>query len=216
MNPFVTPLMRAAPRRMMKEEADAFARRTGWVDDIAVIDPDTSVVEVLALPWWDGVELVVARDPGWPRDNALAAWMLDDQLTRLDGTSPPIHKLNARRPPRLDAATVLPYLGFFCFFVRGEEGPFTILESADDPLMSAPAAYELGDRIRPAALLAEKEDGFHCEATVWYADTFFLSNFVVRKNGMIEMIEDEPILQETGLRIDMPLVFKQPASGADG
>jgi hypothetical protein len=55
-------------------------------------------------------------------------------------------------------------------------------------------------------LLAKKDDGHHCEAIVWYLDAFFLANFVVKPNGMVEMTEDEPLIQESGSFLDMPLV----------
>lgn len=216
MTPFVTPLMTRRPRRMSPEETDAFARRAGWVDDIAVITAQTSVVDVIETPWWDGVELIVARDPSWPEAGALAAYLLDDHLRRLDGTSQPIHEMNARRTPRIDADTVLPYLGFFCFFVRAEHGPFGIVESADDWLLPEAARHEEATMyLRPAAFLEERDDGLHCEATVWYSDALFLSNFVVDRSGMIEMVEDEPLVQVEGATVSFPLVFgrTKPAGG---
>ena len=48
-----------------------------------------------------------------------------------------LHDLAASEPLRLSPENVLGYLKFFCFFVRGDEGAFYILEQADDPMVPA-------------------------------------------------------------------------------
>ena len=58
-------------------------------------------------------------------------YLLDgsDALQPLNGRSDPIHAANAAESLALDAGTVLDYLRFFVFFLRGSEGPFTLLEA---------------------------------------------------------------------------------------
>lgn len=213
MKPFQFPLFDADPRRLSTEEVDDFARRAGWIDDIAVISRETSVVEVLSLSWWEGIELVIARDPEWQGrhsfDNSVGAWLRDEHLHRLDGTSPPIHTMNAKLPPAFNDQNVLSYLGFFCYFMHAEEGPFVIVQSADDPIIPKNAPEEsLALMPRPAQVLRQDEQGYHCEALVWYSDALFLSNFIVRESGMVEMINDEPLVSELGVRIQFNLKFQ--------
>jgi len=193
---------------MPRQEIDAFARRVGWIDDTAVIDPDTSVVEVLRLRWWDRVELITACDPAWSGEMSFAAWMRHDHLYRLTGESPPIHLMNKIQKPRIDADTVLSYLSFFCFFVRGEDGPFSIVQSAKDPhVPKGVLSRDVARNLRPAKILAEREDGFHCEAVVWYGNQLFLSTFVVMPSGMVKMIDDHPLPGAVRAKFEGELTF---------
>ena len=81
--------------------------------------------------------LLELTDAGWQRPGLRLCYArLDDgKLLRLAGRSPPIHELNAAAPIRLTEHNVLDYVRFFGFFVRGEHGPFYVVESADDPLL---------------------------------------------------------------------------------
>nr|VFJ51066.1 MAG: hypothetical protein BECKFW1821A_GA0114235_103010 [Candidatus Kentron sp. FW] len=213
MKPFQFPLLNTDPRRLSPEEVDGFARRTGWIDDIAVISPETSLVEVQPLPWWEGVELIVARDPEWQArhgiENSAGAWLRDEHLHRLDGTSNPIHAMNAKTKPVFNDQNVLSYLGFFCHFVHAEDRPFVIVQSADDPIVPNNAPEKMLAWLpRPAQLLRQDERGYHCEALVWYADALFLSNFIVSESGMVEMIEDEELASELGASMQFNLKFR--------
>lgn len=216
MKPFQIPLFDTDPRRLSTAEVDNFARRIGWIDDIAAISPETSIVEVYPLSWWKDVDLVIARDPVWQDrhefDNSAGAWLRDEHLHRLDGTSPPIHSMNAKTTPAFNDQNVLSYLGFFCHFVHGTYaggGPFSIIQFADDPIVPNNAPEEmLGLMPRPVQLLKQDEQGYHCEALVWYSDALFLSNFIVRESGMVDMIDDEPLASELGARIQFNLKFR--------
>ena len=207
MNPFLLPLSRLQPQRLDAAEVDAFARRTGWVDDVAVIDAATSCVERTLLPWWSGVDLMVARDPAWPGAPTVAAWLLDDHLNRLTGDSAPIHAINQRQRPVLDEHTVLPYLGFFCLFMSNAEGPFLIVDGPEDAVRYGARFDEAtAGALRPAALLGRGDDGFRCEATVWYAETLYLASFQVRPDGNVLMTDDEPVATVSDSRCTMRYV----------
>lgn len=213
MKPFQFPLSNTNPRRLNTEEVAAFAQRTGWIDDIAVISPETSVVEVQPLSWWEGVELIIARDPEWQDrhgfENSAGAWLRDEHLHRLDGTSPPIHAMNAKASPTFDDQNVLSYLKFFCHFVHGDDGPFAIVQSADDPIVPNNIPEEaLAVMPRPAQLLKRDENGYHIETLVWYTDKLFLANFIVRESGMVDMIDDELLARKLGASIQFNLKFQ--------
>ena len=107
-------------------------------DDVKAIGYKTSMQSTKAawraLPFYEDVVLIRLRDPSWG-NKRLTIYFLTDQgiLYRLMGQSPPIHEVNGKAPIQVTEDNVLDYLRFFCYFVRGEEGPFLIVESIDNP-----------------------------------------------------------------------------------
>lgn len=175
---------------------------------------DETRVEAVSLPWYEGMVLFRLTDPAWlPK---LAIYYLGDSIAvsgslyRLNGTSPPIHEVNATAPLVLNEQNVLGYMKFFCFFVRGQEGPFYILESADDPVIppDAPesALAAMRNTVRAATLEGRDEHGnYLCSAVVWYSNAVFWSDFRVQQGGMVEMVDDEPIAADLPMVVDLPV-----------
>ena len=173
--------------------------------------PDARV-EITGLAWYERASLVRVSDPGWPNPALTAYFVLSSAgtLVRLAGVSPPLHDLAASEPLRLSPENVLGYLKFFCFFVRGDEGAFYILEQADDPMV--PADIDEGLRrvlretVRPAFLDGLDEQGRHvCDAVVWYSNALFIARFGVASSGMMEMLSDEPIAGDLPIRAEAPI-----------
>ncbi|HPF79024.1 MAG TPA: hypothetical protein PLF01_06990, partial [Alphaproteobacteria bacterium] len=104
----------------------------------------------------------------------------------------------------------LDYLRFFCFFVRGEEGPFLVAESMEDTYVPK----DLDDKtrmviegtVRPATFEGKDANGnWLCDAVVYYSNALFIANFAVQPSGMIEMLDDEPIAADLPVKIDAPV-----------
>lgn len=206
MNAFRVPLSSSTPAWMPPSEVHAFSGKVGVIDDVGVITKETTAIQTEALPWWKGRRLIIARDPHW--GGVMSAWVQDEQLHRLDGTSAPIHALNAIGHSDISAEHAIPYLGFFCTFVHGPEGPFAIATSPEDPMLPPGArSGQAADFLRPVTLLRSDEKGHHIEAVVCYGSAIFLSKFIVSRNGMCGMLED---LTLTAIEdhIDMKLRFK--------
>jgi hypothetical protein len=189
----------------------------GFLDQINPIDgkykvsPQTTKVAWRSLPFYDDVVLVRATDSMWSPSN-LTVYYLTRQgdLYRLNGTSPPIHEVNAKAPVKVTEENVLEYLKFFCFFVRGEEGPFLIAEDIDSPdmpkNMDPKTKAVVEGTIRPASYEGKNEQGFFlCDAVVFYSNALFIANFSVQPSGMIEMMDDEPIAADLPVRVDAPI-----------
>ena len=105
---------------------------------------------------------------------------------------------------------MLDYLRFFCFFVRGEEGPFYIAEEMDDANlpndMDEATSGVLESVIRPASYEGTNEQGHYlCNAVVFYSNALFYADFAVQKSGMIEMLDDEPIAADLPSKVDRPV-----------
>lgn len=193
------------------EELAGFLEQINPIDGKYHVKADSTQVEWRMLPFYDQVALIRVKDPNWTNPN-LNIFYLTDQgnLFRLNGTSPPIHEVNAKAPIKVTEENVLDYLRFFCYFVRGEEGPFYIAESMEDPNM--PTEMDETTRsviegtIRPATFEGMNDQNHYlCDAVVFYSNALFIANFAVQPTGMIEMLDDEPIAADLPVRVEQPV-----------
>ena len=189
-----------------------FLGQIGPVDGVIRTVPETTSCYWHALPWYENVVLVRLTDSTWKNTN-LAIYYLsfNDSLYRLNGTSPPIHEVNANAPIKLSSDNVADYLRFFCFFVRGEEGPFYIAEDINDPFIpsfeDSPAAQAVfSEALTPVSYEGQNEQGyFLLQATVFYSNTLFTSNFAIRPTGLVEMLEDILLAGDIPGKVNAPL-----------
>ena len=189
----------------------------GFLDQINPIDgkyrtsPNSTQVAWRTLPFYDSVALIRVQDPNWVNKNMTIYYLTDQgNLFRLNGTSPPIHEVNSKAPIKINEDNVLDYLRFFCFFVRGDEGPFYVAEDMSDPNlpqgMDGTTHSVIEGTIRPASFEGMNEQGhFLCDAVVFYSNALFIANFVVQQSGMIEMLNDEPIAGDLTSKLDKPI-----------
>ena len=196
---------------VMGEELEGFLGQVNPIDGKYQVNGKTTEVAWRQLPFYDNMVLIRLRDRTWGKQK-LSIYYLTDQgaLYRLNGTSPPIHEVNAKAPIRVTEQNVLDYLRFFCFFVRGEEGPFLIAESMQDPYIpqtdDPKTKAVIEGTVRAASYEGRNEQGyFMCDAVVYYANALFIATFAVQPGGMIEMLNDEPIAADLPVRVDAPV-----------
>jgi ankyrin repeat protein len=182
------------------------------VDDRLRVDAATASAAVMRLPWYQRVSLLRIRDAQWTRERLAVFYLVgpDGSLHRLNGTSPAIHEMNRTAPVQLSAETVLDYLRFFGFFVRGEEGPFYILEDRGDPLLPAnldPTVESILKQFAaPAVYEGQSPEGnYLSSALIFYSNALFRARFSIQSSGMVEMLDDEPLAAELPFRIDAPI-----------
>lgn len=169
------------------------------------------------LPMYDHVRLLCLTSDEW--DAGLRVCYLSDQdnLLRLNGTSPPIHEMNAKAPINITGENVLYYLSFFCFFVRGEEGAFYVVYDLEDELLpegfsaarskEKPAPLTPQQLFRRPCLHGQDADGkWRASALIHYSNAVFLADFLIHPTGMIDMVEDEPLLADLPCRVNAPLM----------
>jgi hypothetical protein len=193
------------------EELTGFLEQIGPVDGKYNVSAESTSVSWRALPFYDRVVLVKVKDTSWmPKNLNIYYLTVDGNLYRLNGTSPPIHEVNALAPVKISEENVLEYLRFFCFFVRGEEGPFLIAESMDNPDlpkdMDDKTRSVVEGTIREASFEGINEQGFFlCDGVVFYSNALFIANFAIQPTGMIEMLDDEPIAADLPVKVDVPI-----------
>lgn len=176
------------------------------------LDPEKVSITGRDLAFYKDTRLYRINSPEFDEDS-LGLFFLSDgsKLLHLNGSSPPIHEKNAAEIT-LNEDTALPYLAFFCFFVRGEEGPFLVVDSMEndllpesfrepDPERQNNEAAEAHRLYRPPALFGTDEDGgFRTSAMIFYSNAIFVADFVVQTTGMVEMLEDEPVMTDLSVR----------------
>ena len=193
------------------EELAGFLEQINPIDSKYKVKAESAEVHWRTLPFYETVALIRVKDPSWT-EKELYIYYLTDQgnLFRLNGTSPPIHEVNDKAPIKVNEGNVLDYLRFFCFFVRGEEGPFYVAETVDDPNMPQDmddaTRSTLTDIVAPAEFLGVNDKGYLlCKAVVFYSNALFIANFAVQPSGMIEMLDDDPIVPDLPTKIDKPV-----------
>lgn len=193
------------------EELSGFLDQVNPIGGKHRVSAATTKVEYRMLPFYDNVAMIRVKDPAWTPSNLYIYYLTDQgNLYWLNGTSPPIHEVNAKAPIKVTDDNVLEYLRFFCFFVRGEEGPFLIAESMDDPYIPKQVDERtksvIEGTVRPASYEGKNEKGFFlCDAVVFYSNALFIANFAVQPGGMIEMLDDQPIAADLAVKVDAPV-----------
>lgn len=144
-------------------------------------------------------------------------YLLDgpDATHWLDGSSAPIHETNAAEQLALTDETVLDYTRFFLFFLRGDEGAFTLVEAPtevrargkDDAWfdqfrseLNFPVAklwmrlQRAREQVKPLALGKKDEEGrWLLEAVLAYGRDLYRATLAVAPDGQITMLDDQPI-----------------------
>lgn len=192
------------------EEKKGFLDKVGTIDERHQTSEDQTEIHWRQLPFYKQAALVRLRDSQWDPSNLNVYYLTyKGELTRLDGTSPPIHQMNAEAPIKLDEDNILDYLRFFCFFVRGEEGPFLVSETMETfglPEMDEGTSKAVEGVLRPATYEGKNDEGHYmCDAIVFYSNALFLANFAIQQSGMIEMLEDDPLVQDLSVKVDVPV-----------
>lgn len=124
----------------------------------------------------------------------------------LDGTSPPIHELNAVLPVRLDTEEqAKAYLRFFTSGIQAELGPFIIVEKTSDlwwksDCDTTESRAMLGLKLRPLEITKAPQGGWNAESTMVYSNVLFNTTMRVAATGVVEMNEDLPLQTDLPIR----------------
>jgi len=190
-------------------ERQTFLERLKDIDGLPQIDPLTTRACVYEFPFYPDKDLVVLTNARWRPEGARLCFMRSDMdVWHLNGTSPPVHEMNARTELVITEDCVLRYLAFFCFFVRGEDGPFLIVDRPSNSFLPADKDVhgKLVEVYRAARRCKQTGDGdWHVTALVYYSHATFLADFLVHLSGMIEMLDDHPVAANLAAKVDAPL-----------
>lgn len=197
------------------EDATELFARIDPIDGRLSLDGHVSLAE-RSLPMYDDVRIFCLTSDRWDEGLRVCYLTHEDNLFRLNGTSPPIHEVNSKAPIRITEENVLYYLSFFCFFVHGEEGPFYIVHDLEDKLLPKGFAEAKSERLpdspspkqlfrRPRLFGQDEKGKWRLSALVHYSNSLFLADFLVHSTGMIDMNNDESLLADLPCRVHAPL-----------
>ncbi|MEL6652397.1 MAG: pentapeptide repeat-containing protein [Bacteroidota bacterium] len=187
-------------------------KRVSPVDGKYRLDLETSRVFQRNLPFYKNVRLLAFIDPSWSNPNLVIYYLKDkDSLYRLNGTSTPMHEVNAKAPIKLNEDNVLEYFRFFLFMLRdGDKKPFRLLENIEVSELSGDldkaSKILMEDAIRSASFDGlDDENNFLLSGTVLYENYIAIVNSKVQLNGMIEFLDDEPIVEDLPVKWNIPI-----------
>ncbi|MEX0313857.1 MAG: hypothetical protein AB3N18_06750 [Allomuricauda sp.] len=182
-------------------EREEILERVNPIDGKYKTNVGTKIMRTNVSFYNDNVFVLCLTNPDWKKNLEIYYFWDSGNLFRLNGTSPPIHEVNAKAPIKLDKSNVIDYLRFFCFFVHAENGPFLLFETIDQleiplKLMSDKEVEILKDIVYTAKLNNINNKGnFLVTSMVWHYKDVFAARFEIQKSGMIEMLEDETVVE---------------------
>ncbi len=128
----------------------------------------------------------------------------------INGSSSVIHQIreeiiNNESGIRLTQQNIIDYVRFFCWAVEGDDGHFVQPNFYEQfPLKGIPAPDQnlkgLKERLTP--ILMNSDPPFEVKACIAYGPDLFEADFRIEENGMIEMVDDLPLLSELPLQTD--------------
>jgi ATP-dependent Zn protease len=166
--------------------------------------------KVSPLPFykeWRLVNLVVDQPKGEEDlvlEDTWALWHKGEPPILLDGSSGPVHEVNEKEHLQLDEPLIADYIRWFCFCVQADGQAFLIWEKP--PKTVTPKDKKTLELIQPLTFQGRgADDSWQYQGTVIYSDVVFKAVFAVQKDGQMEMLDDEPLLNNIPKRL-------QPAS----
>lgn len=164
------------------------------------------------LPFYpdDTARILRANHPDWPAKKFLYYLNHDDKLYWLNGSSSPIHEFNAKYTLSLAGDRAMAYLKFYCFFVRGEEGPFYVIDGRDAALLPQGMTQDEHQKLHavfqgPRDWGFSEDDNRRISSQIYYSNAVFTADFNILPTGTVEMVDDWSVLWDLTAKVDAPL-----------
>ena len=195
----------------IKLEPTQAARMTDRINPYLdmLFDPARATVMIHELPFYEGHNLVeIARHDQHPPIIRVAVTNDKEDVTLLNWTNEPIHKLNRTVPITLNDDNVMDYIRFFFSYVRGKHGRFIVIDSVDDidwREEPAPAGRKaLAKMIEPMQLIRREEDGTMVfSLCIVFRDSLFTAEAHVKQDGLIILQNEELLVEDIPVADDL-------------
>ncbi|WP_299870705.1 hypothetical protein [uncultured Hoeflea sp.] len=167
--------------------------------------------DTIGLGFYPKFSLVRMRASSWEPMNLIWYFLISDvEIIRLNGTSPAIHKANEEGALSLSLDNCLDYLKFFCFFVRGDDGPFLVVTSINEEYFPKSIDETWREKIKkyiiePKIRYVDEDKKYCIKTNVFYSNSLFESKFSVYETGMVEMDDDDEVVSDVPFEINAPI-----------
>lgn len=169
---------------------------------------DIRQIRIMSLPFYTNATLVEARGwDTWGNPLVINVVVRPQDVVALDGTSIPIHEMNAVHVPTLASEEqAKAYLRFFTSAIQGKEGPFQIVEKISDIWWNrdeadAVRASAIADKLEPLKAHRDGYGGWNATATMVHSNGLFQIKLHVDPKGLVEMTEDQPLKAGLPIRV---------------
>lgn len=172
-----------------------------------------------SLSFYPDTKFIILKHTDWSPSNLfIYALVKGDETIWLNGTSPGIHHFNGAGHLNLTDDNIVEYVRFFCFFVRGKEGPFYVVSTIDAPYLTSELGAATRDgneklreifkqRFQSPRYYGKSPEGDHrISALVMYSNALFIADFELKSTGMVKMANDIPVMADLPSKILAPLV----------
>lgn len=173
--------------------------RFGISDEDGLFGHRTTAVQYALLPFFRNFLLYRFTDYATMPTFSLKYLSDGYNFYYLDGTNAALYTVNVEDPVELNADNLVDYLHFFFENVPAPHGHIMLVEEPESlELMEvlSPAKREeiLGQTHRTAVQVLEEGEGFYVMSTLYYAGTLFWGRVWVGPDGMIELLDQHPLL----------------------
>jgi ankyrin repeat protein len=176
------------------------------------------------LPFYPNSILCEMKVKGFHKNQSLVFVKYNDEVMVLDGNSYKIHEWNKKHPIDLNTGNVSKYLDFFCSMIHGDEGAFKIINSSENvdwldkrQKIKAKKFIQFVINTYSTPPKRDKEsNSWSIRKLVNYGNSMFISNFIIKSNGIVDMLDDIPIYMNLSINIPVfrssLLIFKGTSS----
>jgi TPR repeat protein len=188
--------------------------RTLFPDAEELVESNVKIFERALSAYSDMRFLEIDLSKGEMHWYAYLVWG-PDEFVPLNGTSSPLHALNARK--KLDVYTrdsAAEYLYMFVNTLIAEEGRFLLVDDPGDVPFAESAdpsqAVDLANLLVPLTFVGPPEwdeeagriEAFKFKATMLYGRRVFLVDLRFRPTGLVEMTDDKPLTEKLSVDTD--------------
>lgn len=188
-------------------DSEILIKKINALSSFDMFTPGRTRLQIAALPFYSNFKLLQATTfssiPPVTMHYLISGNGEAAEVIKMDGTREPIFENNPKGGLILNAQTVVAYATFVLDAVQTEEGSLRLVEHVDEETFtSTPTPQQRKDvthMIRPAKV-TEKADGFDLDVIMLYGDAVYRADLEVRKDGFIEIKEEEQLAEGLPIR----------------
>lgn len=190
-----------------ESETEILIKKINALSSFDMFTPGRSRLVIADLPFYSNFKLLQATTfssiPPVTMQYLISGHGETAEVVKMDGTREPIFENNPKGGLILNAQTVVAYATFVLDAVQTEEGSLRLVEKVDeDTFSSMPTPQQRKDvthLIRPAKV-TETADGFALDVIMLYGDSVYRADLDVKKDGFIEIKEEEQLAEGLPIR----------------